>query len=158
MNKINLAEIPIEKSSSPKGRFRRLRQDVSRALTGQNGVGKSGLAQPFDVELIRVPAGAVNWPYHSHSARWDLYLIIAGRGQVRTPAGIADIRGGDCFVHPPGEPHWIKNTGATDLVYYFIADDPPSDVCHYPDADKWVLPGQPNPVRIQPVNFFEGED
>jgi uncharacterized cupin superfamily protein len=85
-------------------------------------------------------------------------MIIAGRGQVRTPGGTADIREGDCLIHPPGEPHQIKNSGASDLVYYVVANDPPSDVCHYPDTNKWSLPGQSGPVRVQASNYYEGEE
>jgi uncharacterized cupin superfamily protein len=158
MNKINLMEVSIERGGSPKGRFRRLSQDISRALTGSNGLGKSGLAQPFEVELVRLPAGAINWPYHSHTAQWEVYLIIAGRGQVRTPEGTAGLREGDCLVHPPSEPHQIINTGATDLVYYVMANNPPSDVCYYPDTNKWSLPGLPNPVRVQPSDYYDGEE
>jgi uncharacterized cupin superfamily protein len=158
MNKVNLAEVPIEHSCSPKGRFRRLRQDISRALTGLNGLGKGGLAQPPDVELVRLPPGAVNWPYHSHTSRWKMVLILSGRGSVRTPGGLAPVHEADCLVHPPGEPHQIQNTGATDLVYYLIANTPPVDVCHYPDTNKWALPGQANPVKIQPSTFYDGEE
>jgi uncharacterized cupin superfamily protein len=160
MNKINLAEISIEKSRSPKGRFRRLSQHISQALAGVNGMGVSGLNQPFEVELVRVPAGAVNWPYHSHSAKWELYLILTGRGQVRTPDGVADLREGDCIIHPPGEAHQITNTGATDLVYYIVANNPNSDVRHFPDTRKWQVPGMPGAFRVSDVsnNCFDGEE
>jgi uncharacterized cupin superfamily protein len=160
MNKINLAEIPIEKSRSPKGHFRRLSQHISQALTGVNGLGTSGLSQPFEVDLVRLPAGAVNWPYHSHSSQWEMYLIIAGRGQVRTPSGVGELREGDCVVHAPGEAHQITNTGATDLVYYIIADNPKSDVCYYPDTNKWQVPGLPVPVRVAAPsnNYYDGEE
>ena len=159
MNKINLAEISIEKNRSPKGRFRRLSQHISQALAGVNGIGISGLNQPFEVELVRIPAGAVNWPYHSHSAKWELYLVLTGRGQVRTPAGTAELREGDCIIHPPGEAHQITNTGATDLVYYIVADNPSSDVRHFPDTGKWHMPGLPNPVRVHAAsNHYDGEE
>ena len=160
MNKINLAEISIEKSRSPKGHFRRLSQHISQALAGVNGLGASGLTWPFEVDLVRVPAGAINWPYHSHSAQWELYLILAGRGQVRTPDGLAELREGDCLVHPPGEAHQITNTGATDLVYYIIADNPASDVCHYPDSNKWQMPGLPHPIRVTESvsDRYDGEE
>ncbi len=158
MIKINLTGIPIEDGRSPRGRFRRLSQDISGALAGLNGLGKRGLVQPFEIELVRLPAGAVNWPYHSHSAQWELYLILSGRGVVRTPEGFAHIREGDCLLHPPGEPHQITNRGAVDLVYYVIADNPASDVCHYPDTNKWSLPGQPNPVRVRPSDYYDGEE
>jgi len=160
MNKINLAEISIQKFRSPKGQFRRLSQHISQALAGVNGLGTSGMASPFEVELVRIPAGAINWPYHSHSAQWELYLIIAGRGQVRTPQGVTEIREGDCLVHPPGEAHQITNTGATDLVYYIVADNPASDVRHFPDSDKWQMPGLAHPVRLAgPAgDCYDGEE
>ncbi len=159
MNKINLVEIAIERFQSPKGQFRRLSQHISQALAGVNGLGTSGMALPFEVELVRVPIGAVNWPYHSHSAKWELYLIITGRGEVRTPAGVAKVREGDCLVHPPGEAHQITNTGATDLVYYIVADNPTSDVRHYPDTNKWHMPGLPNPVHIAGAgDCYDGEE
>ena len=160
MNKINLAEISIEKSRSPTGQYRRLSQHVSEALAGVNGIGSSGLAQPFTVDLVRIPAGATNWPFHSHSVKWELYLILAGRGQVRTPAGIADVREGDCIVHAPGEAHQITNTGATDLVYYLVFDNPQSDVRHFPDTNKWLVPGLPAPVHVAGVakDCFQGEE
>jgi len=160
MNKINLAEISIEKSRSPKGQYRRLSQHISQALAGVNGIGSSGLAQPFEVDLVRVPAGASNWPFHSHSAKWELYMIIAGRGQVRTPDGTADVREGDCIVHPPREAHQITNTGATDLVYYIISSNPESDLRHFPDTNKWLIPGQPGPVKVSAAanSCFDGEE
>lgn len=158
MNKINLAEVPIEERRSPKGRFHLLSQDISRALTGANGLGKSGLTQPFEVELVRLPPRAVNWPFHSHSAQWEFYLIVSGRGEVRTKEGMFDVREGDCVIHPPGEAHQIKNTAAVDLVYYVIGDNPPSDVCHYPDTNKWAVPGLERPVRIQAADYYDGEE
>jgi uncharacterized cupin superfamily protein len=158
MNKINLAEVPIVERKSPKGKFRLLRQNISRALSGVNGLEKAGLKQPFDVELVRLLPRAVNWPYHSHSAQWEFYFIVSGRGQVRTPDGNFDVRDGDCFIHPPGEPHQMTNTGAMDLVYYVIADNVLSDVAHYPDSKKWKIAGQENPVRVQPANYYDGEE
>jgi len=158
MNKINMTEIPREQGSSPRGRYRRISQDISRALRLTNGLAKSGLRQPFEVELVRLPPGAINWPYHSHSAQWELYMVVAGRGMVRTPSGLTPIREGDCLLHPPGEAHQFTNTGATDLIYYIIADNPASDVCHYPDTGKFALPGLAEPVHVRPANHYDGEE
>jgi len=158
MNKINLAEVPIVERKSPKGKFRLLRQNISRALSGINGLEKGGRKQPFEVELVRLPARAINWPYHSHSAQWEFYFIVSGRGQVRTPDGEFEVREGDCLIHPPNEPHQMTNTGATDMLYYVIADNPPSDTTHYPDSKKWKLPGHETPARIQPANYYDGEE
>jgi uncharacterized cupin superfamily protein len=140
MKKINVAGIPAEKGTLPRVRHRRTSQEISPAAWLKNGLVGAGPEQPFAVELVRLPPRALNWPYHSRSVRWELYLIVSGRGQVRTPAGLTQIREGDCLVRPPGEAHQFTNTGATDLVYYVIAENPPSDVCHYPETSKWVMP------------------
>ena len=158
MKKINLAAVPVEEGRSPKGKFRRYRQEITAAMRQANGERLRPMAWPFEVECVRVPPRAINWPYHSHSAQWEFDLITAGRGQVRTPAGVQEVREGDCLAHPPGEPHQFTNTGATDLVYFVIADNVASDACHYPDSDKWALPGADKPVQVSPVDYYHGEE
>lgn len=158
MKKINLIAVPVAETVSPKGRFRLFSQDISAAIRTGNGDTNHSVPCPFEVELVRLPLGAVNWPYHAHSAQWEFYMIVSGRGQVRTPSGNLDVREGDCFVHPPGEPHQLTNTGATDLVYYVIADNPASDACHYPDSNKWKIPGRAKPVRVKPADYYDGEE
>lgn len=158
MKKTNLATVPVEKLQSPKGRFRLFSQDISAAIQAGNGDKSKTPPCPFEVELVRLPPRAVNWPYHAHSAQWEFYMIISGRGQVRTPSGKIEVRERDCFVHPPGEPHQLTNTGATDLIYYIIANNPVSDSCHYPDSKKWKLPGQSKPVRVTSADYYDGEE
>ena len=158
MKKINLTAVPIEETASPKGRFRLFSQDISAAMRAGNGEKTHRPLCPFEVELVRLPPRAVNWPYHAHSAQWEFYMMVSGHGQVRTPAGTIEVREGDCFVHPPGEAHQLSNTGATDLIYYVIADNPASDACHYPDSNKWKVPGQSKPVRVKPADYYDGEE
>ncbi len=158
MKKINLAAVPVEENISPKGRFRLFSQDISAALRAGNGEKTHSTRCPFEVELVRLPPRAVNWPFHAHSAQWEFYMIVSGRGQVRTPTGVVEAREGDCFVHPPGEAHQLTNTGATDMVYYVIADNPASDACHYPDSNKWKVPGQSKPVRVTSADYYDGEE
>lgn len=158
MLKINLTAVPVEERKSPKGRYHLYGQDISNAMRQNNGGRTKPNTWPFEVELVRLPPSAANWPYHSHSAEWEFYMIVAGRGKLRTTSGTTEVHEGDCFAHPPGEPHQIINSGATDLLYYVIASNAPSDVCHYPDSNKWALPGSDKTVRVQPMNYYEGEE
>jgi uncharacterized cupin superfamily protein len=158
MNRINLADLNAEESASPKGRFHRFRSNIAAALAAKRNGSPAAGHCPFEVELVRVPPRAANWPYHAHSAQWEFYLIVSGRGQVRTPQGRFDIREGDCLLHPPGEAHQLTNTGAVDLVYYVVANNAASDICHYPDSEKWSLPGQPKPVRARAAEYYDGEE
>lgn len=158
MKKINLAAVPVQESRSPKGRFRQLSQDLLTAMRQTNGDRLSGREFPFEIKLVQLPPRAANGPYRSHSARWVYYQIISGRGVVRTPTGKTEVQEGDCILHPPGEAYQLLNTGAVDLIYQFITDNPASDACYYPDSDKWSLPGQHRPVRLQPADYYDGEE
>jgi uncharacterized cupin superfamily protein len=158
MNKINLTAVPVEENKSPKGRYHSFGQDISQAMRQNNGGRDKPNNWPFEVELIRLPPRAAHQPYRSHSAVWEFYMIVAGRGKLRTASGAIEVREGDCFAHPPGEAHQIANLGATDLVYYCIASNALSDVCQYPDSGKWSLPGDGKTVRVQPLSFYDGEE
>ena len=70
-----------------------------------------GDGRPFDVELTRLPPGAVNWPFHSHAAQWELFLVLAGQGKARTPEGVVALAAGDCLLFAPGEAHQLTNPG-----------------------------------------------
>jgi uncharacterized cupin superfamily protein len=158
MHKINLTTVPVEESKSPKGRYHSFGQDISQAMRQNNGGRGKPNTWPFEVQLVRLPPRAANWPFHSHSAQWEFYMIVAGRGKLRTESGTVELREGDCVSHAPGEAHQIINSGATDLLYYVIASNAASDVCHFPDSGKWSLPGGDKTVRVEPVNYYEGEE
>ena len=87
-----------------------------------------------------------------------MFIILSGHGVVRTPEGEQEIGPGDCFIHPPGESHQIQNTGAEDLVFYVIADNPIADVSYYPDTDKWFIKPQRKGFKMVEVEYYEGEE
>lgn len=89
----------------------------------------------------------MNFPYHAHSAQWEAYYILSGSGQMKTPAGLYDIRQGDYLVCPPDEPHQLINTTREDLVYLVIANQPQADVIHYPNSGKWLIKPQKKSLR-----------
>lgn len=98
----------------PGGTYRRASGDVL-----------AGPGMPFDVERTTLKPGDTNWPYHAHSAMWEVYVVESGTGTVRWPEGRVVVGPGDWFVHPPGEAHNLTNTGVVDLTYCVIADNVP---------------------------------
>lgn len=81
-----------------------------------------GEGMPFDAERVVLAPGETNWPYHSHVGMWEVYFVQAGRGSVRCPDGPVEVAAGDWFIHPPGEPHNLTNTGTEDLVIVVLSD------------------------------------
>jgi len=98
-------------------------------------------------------------PYHSHSAQWEFYHVIAGRGVVRDQDGTTSIETGDAFIYPPGQPHQITNDGGEDLILYVVADNPIGESCHYPDSGKWLVRSpEGRLIRSEGLDYYDGEE
>ena len=160
MRKSNISEIAEEKSGSPSGKFCTIDKPLNAAIGGDSRSMDLTKRWPFDVELSRVPAGAANYPYHSHSTQWEFYIIVFGSATVRHKGGMTEAKAGDFFMFGPGEPHQIINNSTSDVTYYCVADNPMADHAYYPDSDKWLVrvPEQRSIIKGQRVDYYEGED
>ena len=159
MQKVNTQQLAEQPWTSPKAKFACHGRQVSEAL-GRNPQSTDLLLRhPFDVELCRVPPGKANYPYHSHSAQWEFYQVLSGRGIARHAEGRTPIEPGDAFLFPPGEPHQLINNGAEDLVLLVVADNPMGETCHYPDSGKWLVRSPDRQlIRSEKLDYFDGEE
>jgi mannose-6-phosphate isomerase-like protein (cupin superfamily) len=168
MYRVNHNDLQWEESSSPKGKFKFSECGLTwemnppewkaaQAAGSKNGP-RSPLADlPFDVAMVKVHPGAANFPFHSHRADWECYLVVSGTGTIRHGEERSALKPGDCVVCPPGEAHQIINDHDEDLVYYVIANNTPGDFWHYPDSGKWGIPGVGyfRPTRLP---YYDGEE
>jgi uncharacterized cupin superfamily protein len=159
MRKVNTNALPEFSWSSPTGKFSGLGKGVSEAL-GRDPFSTDLMKRhPFDVEILRIPAGATPYPYHSHAAQWEFYHVISGRGAVRHQDGSTPIEAGDAFIFPPNEPHQLTNDSSEDLVIYVIADNPIGESCYYPDSKKWLVRSpERRLLRGEPLEYYDGEE
>ena len=159
MRKINIHELKEEAWSSPKGKFAGFGKEVSEAL------GRKPLSMdlrerhPFDIEICRIAPGKTPYPFHSHSAQWEFYQVIAGQGSVRHADGATAICEGDAFLFPPDEPHQIINDSAADLILLVVADNPIGETAYYPDSKKWLVRSpERRIVRSEGLAYYDGEE
>jgi uncharacterized cupin superfamily protein len=159
MKKINVNEIKEDEWKSPKGTFVGAGRQVSISL-GRDPLSTDLMKRhPFDVEILRIPPGQKPYPYHSHSAQWEFYHIISGKGVSRDEEGTTPVVAGDAFIYEPGQAHQLINDGTEDLVVYVIADNPAGESCHYPDSNKWVVRSpERRLMRGEPLDYFDGEE
>jgi len=156
VNTQNMAEITW---SSPKGKFAGAGKEISEQLGRKPQSMDLNERHPFDVEICRIAPGMTPYPYHSHSAQWEFYHVISGKGIVRHQDGTTPIETGDAFLFKPGEPHQITNTGEVDLLLYVVADNPIGESCHYPDSQKWIVRSpQPRLIRSEALDYYDGEE
>lgn len=159
MKKINTRDLPEEAWSSPKGKFACHGKGVSVALGRKPSATDLQERHPFDVEICRIPPGKNNYPYHSHSAQWEFYHVLAGRGLARHEGGTTPIETGDAFVFGPGQPHQLINDSSEDLILYVIADNPFGESSHYPDSQKWLVRSpERRLIRSESLDYFAGEE
>jgi len=154
----NVADLSWEIWQSPKGRYRADFAQLSETLGAQRNTPTGLGGHPFDLELGRVPPGGCGCPYHSHVTQWEFYIFLEGTAAFRTPAGTAPVGPGDIVLTPPGEAHQFTNTGAGELRYLLVADNPIYDVYHYPDSDKWGLRAPRKYFRLAETDYWDGEE
>ena len=147
MNKVNTSEIIEHEWSSPGGKYEGAGKDISEELGRIPESTDLNERHPFDIEICRVPPGKAPYPYHSHSAQWEFYHVISGKGRVRDETGWTAIGSGDAFLFKPGQAHQIENNSDDDLVLYVVADNPPGECCYYPDSQK-------GECRSRSINLF----
>ncbi len=159
MRKINtntLEEIPF---ASPKGKYAGFGKEVSEALGRDPSSTDLLHSHTFHVEILRVPPGKAPYVYHSHSAQWEFYHIISGRGKVRHQDGTTAVETGDAFLFKPGEPHQLFNDSEADLIVYVVAGNPIGESTHYPDSNKFSVrsPKRQN-IRSENLDYWDGEE
>jgi len=158
MKKVHIPSIPEEELKSPTGKYHSFCRNISLALGGIRGTGTWGGGHPFDLQIRRIPPGAAVCPFHSHLGQWELFVVQSGEGTVRAGGETHPVKSGEVFVHPPGEPHQLINSGKADLVVLIVADNPPLDACYYPDSNKWALRPPGKVFRMTEVGYFDGEE
>jgi uncharacterized cupin superfamily protein len=159
MQKVNTNEMPELSWTSPKGKFAGAGKQVSEALGRKPLSTDIKERHPFDIEILRVPPGKAPYVYHSHSAQWEFYHVISGRGIVRHKDGTTPVETGDAFIFPPDEPHQVTNDGSEDLVLYVVADNPVGESSYYPDSKKWIVRSPERAIiRSENLDYFDGEE
>jgi uncharacterized cupin superfamily protein len=159
MQKINTKDITEDLWTSPKGKFAGFGKSVSIALGRKEISTDLQDRHPFDLEILRLSSGQTPYPYHSHSAQWELYHVISGRGTVRHKDGTTAIETGDAFIFGPDESHQLTNNGKEDLVVLVIADNPIGESAYFPDSKKWLVRSpERRLLRSEPLDYFDGEE
>jgi uncharacterized cupin superfamily protein len=159
MRKVNIRDISEHEWSSPKGKFGGAAKCLSEALGRKPLSTDLKERHPFDVEITRIPPGKMPCPYHSHSAQWEFYYVISGRGTARHKDGTTPIEPGDAFIFQPDEPHSFSNESAEDLLLFVVADNPIGESAYYPDSKKWLVRSpERRLLRGESLDYYNGEE
>src|SRR5438067_11526511 len=91
MRKVNLDQIKDEAWQSPGGKCAVSFRGISEALGREPTSLDWSKRHPVDLEWNQVPPGKRAFPYHAHSAQWELYLVVCGKGSARDKYGATGV-------------------------------------------------------------------
>jgi uncharacterized cupin superfamily protein len=159
VKKVNANDVEEFSWSSPNKKFSGAGKEISEALGRNPRSTDLNERHPFDVEILRLAPGETPYVYHSHSAQWEFYHVLSGRGVVRHADGQTAIEPGDAFIFKPGEPHQLRNDGNEEMTVFVVADNPIGESHYYPDSHKWgVNSPERRHIRSEPLDYFDGEE
>ena len=140
--------------------------------------GRAAIAAPLGAKhlgacLMEVPSGKAAWPFHSHHANDEMFVVLSGTGELRFGDQRHAVGPGMVAVCPAGGPetaHQLVAMGTEPLRYLAISSMREPDVMEYPDSGKvgvvaGTAPGGAKAMRrfkasfraADAVDYWEGE-
>ncbi|MGR3481176.1 cupin domain-containing protein [Salipiger marinus] len=122
-------------------------------------------ATHLGARLIEVPPGKAAWPFHSHHANDEMFVILSGTGTLRFGPETHAVAAGMVAVCPAGgaeTAHQLTATGDQPLRYLAISTMREPDVMEYPDSGKITVfagaaPGGDKAQRRVAASFRQGD-
>lgn len=108
---------------------------------------------------VEVAPGARNSAFHCHGGEEEIFVVLAGDGTLRLGDERRAVQTGHVVARPPG----------TRVAHQFIAGDTGltllawgtrdrNDVVWYPDSQKVNLRGIGIKARVEPLDYWDGEE
>jgi uncharacterized cupin superfamily protein len=126
-------------------------------------LGRAAGSRRTGVRRSEVLPGKLNAPPHCHSAEEEIFVALAGDGALLLweDDGVAEheVRTGTVVVRPAGTgvAHAFRGgEGGLTLLQYGTRDS--NDICFYPRSGKVLLRGVGVVGRIEPLDYWEGEE
>jgi uncharacterized cupin superfamily protein len=160
-NVVNVDE--VESMERAKGRF---------GVTGRR-LGAPAGARAIGFNWMELAPGRSSFPYHYHTGIEEGLFILSGTGELRIGQEKVAVRSGDYAAFPagPDHAHTLTNTGSEPLRYLSFSNQNTTDICAYPDSNKFAFAAMPDPskwpqgmwvyrlIKDQPsVGYYDGED
>jgi uncharacterized cupin superfamily protein len=107
--------------------------------------------------------GKLNDPLHCHSAEEEIFVVLAGEGELllweHDSRAEHPLRAGSVVARPPGTgvAHAFR-AGTEGLTLLMYGSREPNDICFYPRSGKVLLRGVGLLARLEPLDYWEGED
>lgn len=111
------------------------------------------------LQHVEVVPGKLSAPLHCHSLEEELFVVLAGSGLLLLDEQETAVAPGHVIARPSGTgvSHTFR-AGADGLRYLAYGTREPGDMCYYPTSRKVSFGGLDVIVRVEPLDYWDGED
>jgi uncharacterized cupin superfamily protein len=111
------------------------------------------------MKLVTVRPGKLGVAPHCHAAEEEIFVVLEGSGELLLGDEEHPVRAGHVIARPPGTgvAHTIR-AGVDGVTYLAYGTRVPNDVCFYPRSGKILFQGVGVLGRIEPLDYWDGED
>jgi AraC family cel operon transcriptional repressor len=100
------------------------------------------LGRPYHAALCRLSSRDVTTSVHSHLDFYELFLVLSGQGEQRTPFGSQSLAAGDLVLLRPGDHHYLVGSTPAGLEWINITVPMAAwrgmlDLAEIPEASEW---------------------
>jgi uncharacterized cupin superfamily protein len=135
------------------------RRDGATVARERRDLGTAAGSATTGLKHIQVDEGKLAAPPHCHSAEEEIFVVLEGEGMLVL---------GD-KEHPVRPGTIVSRSAATGVAHTFCAGPAgltllaygtraPNDICYYPRSGKVALRGVGVIGRIEPLEYWDGED
>ena len=130
-----------------------------RVSARRRKLGQAAGSQATGLQHVEVQPGRWATPLHCHSAEEELFVVLDGGGVIVLGEEEATVGPGSVVARPPatGVAHAFR-AGEAGLTYLAYGTREPGDMCYYPRSNKVSFRGLGVVVRVEPLDYWDGED
>ena len=146
-NIVNLADVEVEVL------------EHTRVVSTWRDLGRAAGSITTGLQHIEVAPGKEATPLHCHSASEEIFVVLAGDGELQLGEETMAVRAGHVVARPPGTriAHLLR-AGEGGLTFLAYGTREPADVCFYPRSGKLNFSGLGVIVRVEQLDYWDGED
>jgi uncharacterized cupin superfamily protein len=134
---------------------------VERPLVARTrrNLGRAARSVTTGLQHVTVDPGKCATTQHCHSAEEEIFVVLDGDGVLRLDDEETPIRAGHVIARPAatGVAHQLR-AGDDGLTFLAYGTREPNDVCWYPRSRKLSWRGVGVIARVEPLDYWDGED
>ncbi len=132
----------------------------SRVARERRRLGQAAGAHISALSWVRVAPGKLAHPEQCHTLEEKLFVILSGAGAMLLGDEEIPVGPGHVIGRPSGTgvAHTFRASPGQELTFLAYGSREPGDLCYFPRSGKVAVRGLGVVARLEPVDYWEGED